>query len=155
MNRLWSVLLSGLASGRKLSRFAALRQQTRVRTLTGQQLGVSACLDYTPVFEHDDAIGLADGRGAVRNDDQGSRLAQSRHRHMERLLALGVDAGRSLVQHENGGIAQQGARDGDPLTLSGNAGTVRQKRSHAAGSSASSSKCTASRLENGGMQSPS
>ena len=82
------------------------------------QLGVRALLDHAPLVEHQDAVGADHAREPVRDHQRGA----ARHEPVERLpgssasLSASTD-GERLVEHQDGRVAEQRARDGDALAL--------------------------------------
>src|SRR5581483_7852194 len=94
-----------------------LLRERRVITARFQKLGVRARLHDTAVLEYHDAVGLADGRNPVRNQNYCPPPHHLRQVVQNALLGQGIDAGQSIVEDENAGIAQNRARDGGPLLL--------------------------------------
>src|SRR5690606_1976664 len=78
---------------------------------------VRPVLDDAAPVEDEDAVGAADGREAVGDDERGAPLRQPVERLLHGPLALGVERARRLVEEEDGGVLQDGPRDGDPLAL--------------------------------------
>src|ERR1051325_1843075 len=82
-----------------------------------RQLGVGAAVDDAPGLEHQHLVGVGHRLQVVGDDDAGL----ARHEAVERLAHFGftlpVEPGHRLVQDEHGGVADQGAGDGDALAL--------------------------------------
>ena len=70
-----------------------------------------------PLVEHDDAVGLADRRQTVRDDEGGAALQQLTQRVLDDDLGLRVDVGRRLVQDEDARLGDDGAGEADELSL--------------------------------------
>ena len=82
-----------------------------------EQLGVRAARGDPAVLEHDDLVGERDRREPVRDHERrppGHHLAQ---RDLDRLLGRRVDRRRRVVEDQDPRVAQQRARDRDPLAL--------------------------------------
>ena len=76
-----------------------------------------ARLDDAAVVEHDDLVGVADGREPVRDRDRRPSLGEPVERLLHEPLGLGVERARRLVEHEDRRVAQDRPRDRDPLLL--------------------------------------
>ena len=94
-----------------------MRVQVGVEAAAREQLGVPARLDDAAVVEHDDEVGLTDGREAVGDDDRGAALEGGVQRPLDGDLGLGVEVGGRLVEHDDVGRLEQQAGDGEPLLL--------------------------------------
>src|SRR5579862_9769057 len=68
--------------------------EARVRTVVSQQLAVRAFLDDPTVLHHEDDVGAADGRQAVRDHEAGAVLAQ---RFMASWMSTSVRVSTELV----------------------------------------------------------
>ena len=93
-----------------------------------QQLLVCARLDDAAFFEDDDLVGVDDGREPVRDDERRAAGHQFAQRPLDRDLALGVQRRGRLVQEQDGRVAQDRARDRDPLLLPDGYDTVAGER---------------------------
>src|SRR6185503_15772452 len=82
-----------------------------------EQLGVGAALDDAPALEHEDLVGRADGREAVRDHEGRAAAPQARERVLDVALALAVEARGGLVEDQDARLGQQRARDRDALAL--------------------------------------
>ena len=74
-------------------------------------------LDDAPLVEHDDAVGGADGRQPVRDDDRRPPLHHRLERALEARLGVRVDARRRLVEDEERRVAVERAREREELPL--------------------------------------
>src|SRR5262245_32165351 len=78
---------------------------------------MSALLDYLAFIQHDDAIPGLDGGESVRDDKCGSVLCKFMQSLPYLHFRLGIDIRGGFVEHDNGRILQEDARDGNPLLL--------------------------------------
>ena len=78
---------------------------------------MAAGLDDAAVVEHDDLVGVAHGREPVRDRDRRPALREPVERLLHEPLGLGVERARRLVEDEDRRVAQDRARDRDPLLL--------------------------------------
>ena len=69
------------------------------------------------VIEHHQPVHLRDCRQAMRNCDHGAPLHQRAETRLDRGLDFAVERGGRLVQHQNGRIFQDHARNRDALAL--------------------------------------
>ena len=70
-----------------------------------------------PSCEHGDAVGVAHGGDAVRDEDGGAALHDLAQVIEDALFGLGVDAGERIVEHQDARIANHRAGDGGALLL--------------------------------------
>src|SRR5215472_8597798 len=91
--------------------------QVGVAALGSDQLLVRPVLNESSPFERDDPIGSAHGRQAVGNDEHGSSGCDLLHVLLDRPLTFVVERAGRFIEDQNAWIANQGARDGDPLSL--------------------------------------
>ena len=82
-----------------------------------QQLFVRARLQRAALADHDDLPRAHDGGQAVRDDDDGALLHQGFNGALHGAFAFGVQRRRRLVEHDDGRVFEQGARDADALAL--------------------------------------
>ena len=90
-----------------------------VERLVGEQLLVRAARDDLAVVEHEDEVGVAHRRDALRDDERGaarSRISRSSASWICH-LGLGVDGRGAVVEDEEARVGEQRARDGDALPL--------------------------------------
>src|SRR5438132_265908 len=84
----------------------------------GREQGVvRPALHDAPLREHDDQIRVPHGREPVRDDEHGAVRHQAIDRLLHQALRLGVERARRLVENQDRGVAQQGARDRDAFAL--------------------------------------
>src|SRR6266853_2156873 len=115
------------SSGRVVNISAGLRERVGelaliervVEAVPCEQLGMAALLDDATLIHDDDAVGVADGREPVRDDETRPALPQLRHRLLDLNLGASVDAARRLIQDQDRPIGQEGAGDRQKLLLSG------------------------------------
>ncbi len=75
--------------------------------------------------QHQDAVGVDDAGQAVGQDHGGAADHEPVEGGLDDGLVLGIDGGERLVQHQDGGVAQQGPGDGNALALpAGEAGAA-------------------------------
>src|SRR5262245_12861898 len=92
--------------------------QPRVDALGRDELFVATGLDDAPGIEHQHVIGVLGGREPVRDAHRRAAARDARERTRQRAFGLGIDRARRLVEHEQPGITQLGARQGNELTFS-------------------------------------
>ena len=76
-----------------------------------------------PVIEHENQIGVHDGRETVRDHEHGSSGEQAIDGLLNEALGFGVERGRRFVENEHRRIDEKRPRDRETLTL-----TARQPR---------------------------
>lgn len=76
-----------------------------------------ALFDDAVARQHQDAVGMADGRQAMGDDQRGSPVRQAQQRLLHRPFALIVERAGRLVEDQNLRILEEGAGDGDALAL--------------------------------------
>src|SRR5262245_19762455 len=91
--------------------------QLLVAAAAREELGVGAALDDAAALEHQDLVGRADGREAVRDHEGRAAAAQLGESRLDQALALAVEARGRLVEYQEARMGEQGARDGDALAL--------------------------------------
>src|SRR3954454_16906111 len=72
----------------------------------GHELVPRAALGDAPVLEHDDLVGVADGRQAVGDGDRRAALRELVERRLHRALGLVVQRAGRLVEDEDRRVAQ-------------------------------------------------
>mmetsp|Transcript_38779 Transcript_38779/g.91035 ORF Transcript_38779/g.91035 Transcript_38779/m.91035 type:complete len:247 (-) Transcript_38779:1748-2488(-) len=87
--------------------------------LLGHELVPRALLDDAAFLDDADAVGVADGGEAVRDDDGGALGLPHElvERLLHHLLARGVQRARRLVQQQDRGVLDHGPRNRHPLLL--------------------------------------
>ena len=93
------------------------RHQPRVDAGAREQRGMGARLDHAPLVEDQDAVGADHAREPVRDHQRGPAHHEPVERLLHEGLALRVHRGERLVQHQDGRVAEERARDGDTLAL--------------------------------------
>src|SRR5206468_1488947 len=91
-----------------------------VATALGHELVVRAELDDPAVFEHADAVGVADRRKAMRDEDGGAVTTGSQDAVEDLGLAADVELGRWFIEQHDAGAelyGTQGSRQRDTLPL--------------------------------------
>ena len=68
-------------------------------------------------LDHMDAVGVAHGGQAVGDHQGGAALHQPFEGGLDEGLALGVEGAGGLVEQQDGGVLEEGAGNGDTLTL--------------------------------------
>ena len=92
-------------------------RQAGIEAIACKQRRMIALLDDASVIHHDDTIGRAHRRQPMGDDDGCAPLHQCRQCVLHQPFGSGVQRRGRLVQQQDGRIAQQGARNGDPLAL--------------------------------------
>ena len=82
-----------------------------------QELLMGADRLDAPAVQHDDPVGVDDGRQAVRDDDDRHLAPDPLDRLLDLALGLAVERARGLVEHQDRRPSVDGARDRDPLPL--------------------------------------
>lgn len=80
----------GVDVGRRLLELRLV--QPPVGALSRDELVVRALLHDVTVLHHEDEIGVADGRKAVRDHERRASLSESGHRVLQQQLGAGVDS---------------------------------------------------------------
>jgi hypothetical protein len=88
-----------------------------VRAAEREQFRVTAGFDDAPALDNDDEVCAADGRETVRDDNGGAPAGQIREGFLDEPFGFGVERGGRFVEDEDGRIREDGARDGEPLSL--------------------------------------
>ena len=70
------------------------------------------------MFQHDNAVGLLNGREPVRNDERGAVLRGIVERLLHEPFAGGIERAGGLVEQQDGRILQDRASNRDALPLS-------------------------------------
>src|SRR5687767_2415355 len=98
-----------------LARLHAVQQ--RIATAAPDQFLVLAFLDDAALLDGDDAVAVAHGRQAVRDDEHGAALADVAHVALDRLLGFEVEGAGRLIEDQDARVGDQSARDRDALAL--------------------------------------
>ena len=88
-----------------------------VATVEGDELVVRAELDDAAALEHGDAVGVADRRQAVGDDDRRAPGQRGIERRLHLRLVVVVEVARRLVEDHHGRILEQQAGDRQALLL--------------------------------------
>src|SRR5215210_833813 len=91
--------------------------ETGVTAVPLQQVTVRAALGDMPVFQNKDASCVADGKEVVRDNDGGASLHQALQRDHHVLARPRIEPRGRLVEDEDRGVTDHGARYGQPLPL--------------------------------------
>lgn len=91
--------------------------QFKVLASSPQQLDVSALFDDAALVDDIDHVGLLNRAEAVGDGDGGAAASGSIEGVLHDLFALAVERGGGLVEKEDGGIAEEGACNGNTLLL--------------------------------------
>src|SRR5713226_8389091 len=78
---------------------------------------MTALLDNSSSIQHNDTVGMANGRETVSNDDGGAILQHQVKPLLNLCLCERVNAGRCLVQDNNRRVLQHHPRQGHQLSL--------------------------------------
>ena len=89
-----------------------------VEGIRGVEVGVGAGGGDFAGFENDDQVGVADGGEAVRDDQDGFADDEALEGGLDEGLAVAVEGAGGLVEDEDGGVAEEGAGEGEALFLS-------------------------------------
>src|SRR6478736_8629042 len=82
-------------------RLALTRPQAGIETVLRDQLRMRALLDEPALFQHDDVVGVHDGREAVRDDERRAVAGDLVERVLDLFLGMAVERARRLVQHQD------------------------------------------------------
>ncbi len=88
-----------------------------VVAVAGDEFVVGAEFDDASLVEDGDAVGVAHGRDAVRDEDGSASVHDLAQVVEDLVFGVRVHAGESVVENEDAGAAQQSARDGGTLLL--------------------------------------
>src|SRR5713101_13040 len=83
-----------------------------------EQFFMSAALNNLTAFQHQDLIGAANRRKPVSDHERRAPAAQLTQPVLNQGFAFAVQAGSCLVKDQQFGVGENGARDGDALSLS-------------------------------------
>src|SRR5580704_8170030 len=88
-----------------------------VEAVARQKFSVAAALDDAAAVEHDDLVGMDDGREPVRDHNRGAAAAHLLQRALDLLLGAGVERAGRLVEQQDVRVLEDGAGDRHPLLL--------------------------------------
>ncbi len=94
--------------------------QLRVFSAVLQQFTVAALLDDLAFVDHDDAVGVAYGVEAVRDDEHGAALADGFHVVMDDAFGFVVERAGRFVKNQDAGMGDE--RPGLALIFAGGGG---------------------------------
>src|SRR5579884_339375 len=92
--------------------------ELRIMTAAQHKRVVIALFDDSALLKHQNAVGVANSREPVSNQDGGALLQDQIKPFLNLRLSERVDAGSGLVEDENRGVLQQHASERDKLALS-------------------------------------
>src|SRR5215472_11962991 len=99
------------------ARDGLLAEQARVATVAVDEIVVRAVLDDAAALDGEDAVGEAQRRQPVGDDDDGASLRHLAHVLLDEALRLGVERARRLVEDQDRWAVDERARDRDALAL--------------------------------------
>src|SRR5436190_2380602 len=91
--------------------------QPAVDAITAQKRFRRAVLQETTFLEDQDSIEVAHRRKAMRNGDDGAAAHEAAQRLADQLFAVAIQRRGRLVEQEEGRVLEEGAGDGDALSL--------------------------------------
>ena len=89
-----------------------------------QELGVGAVRHHPAGVHEHDPIRQADGGQPVGDDQGGAALHEALQVAVDGLLDLDIDGAGGVVEHQDRGVEQQGAGNGDALALAAGQGVA-------------------------------
>ena len=90
----------------------------RVSAPARQEFKVGTLFNDPAAVDDHNTVGEARGRQAMSNDQGCTSCGGPLQRFNNGLFRSGIQAARRLIKNQNGRVAQNRARDGDPLFLS-------------------------------------
>src|SRR5229473_3260849 len=88
-----------------------------IETVARQKLGVAATLDDAAAVEHDDLVGVDDGRQPVGDHHGGAAAAHLFQRALDLLLGARVERAGRLIEQQDLRVLEDRAGDRHPLLL--------------------------------------
>ena len=85
--------------------------------MLSNQLVMRAALDDASLFENHDAVAVADGGQAMRDDERRASLHQGIHARLNERLGAGIDRAGRFIQNQHGRIGNRRTRNGKQLAL--------------------------------------
>src|SRR5438128_1910512 len=112
----WHTMIRLGESNWVLFRYAGLQAVERGEGARNLHEGLEAALlDDVAVAQHHDQVSLSDGGQAVRDDERGTPCRQALEALHDEGLRLRVERRGGLVEDQDGGVPEDGARDGEAL----------------------------------------
>ena len=102
--------------------------ERRIATAPAYQLVVRTIFDQAPMIERQDAVGKANRRQAVGNDEHRAPLSDLRHVLLDDPLAFIVERAGGFIEDQDARLAQQRARNCDALALPAGESCCRARR---------------------------
>ena len=93
------------------------RPKGLIQRAAAQQFFLCATVCNAPFLQHHDLVRVLDGGEPVGDDQKRFPPGKRHNGALDFVLILGISEGGRLVQNHNGGVLQNGAGDGDALTL--------------------------------------
>ena len=88
-----------------------------VQAVSAHKLVVRPNVVHPPPIEHDNLVGIGYRAQLVRDDEHRPSRDQPRQRPMDFALAGGIERSRGLIEQDDRGVLEHGARDGYALPL--------------------------------------
>ena len=101
---------------------AGAGEQRAVQRRARQQLLVGALVGHPAVVDDDDAVGQAQGRAPVGDQQRRAALHERAQRGVDLLLGLRVDRGGGVVEDQHARVGDQRPGEGDALALAARQG---------------------------------
>ncbi len=93
-------------------------KQAFVGLATFDELRVSSLVEHAALVHYDDLIRFQNRRESVGNGHDCPVFAEDLKSVFKRLLGICIQVGSGFVEEQDGGVSEDGARDGDSLELS-------------------------------------
>ena len=91
--------------------------QPLIEPVTPQEILMRSDFDDPASIEHDDPIGILNGRQPMRNDESRTIFHKIGQRQLHDALGLRVQGRCCFIQNQERRVAQDRSRDGQPLSL--------------------------------------
>src|SRR3954468_13142 len=91
--------------------------ETRVTAVLREQLVVRARFGDAAAMQHEDHVGVAHGSQPMRDRDRGPAFEEVRQALEDQIFRQRIERGGGLIEEENRRVANNRARDRDPLAL--------------------------------------
>ena len=105
-------------------RFLADLGEAAVEAVFADEFVVGAFFGDAAVLDDKDLVGVPDRRQAVGDGDDGPAPGELGDGGLDQVLVLRVDAGRGLVQNDDGRVLKDGPGNGNPLFFTAGQGTA-------------------------------